>query len=526
VAVDMTSSGKSELHILDAASGDVLQRIRSSEIGVFTGPKFIDNNSVVTAVRLTDGRMALAQVDISTGSIQRLTSPSFNVIGFLNVDKGKVYFTASYSGNDDLFAYDLADKKIYQLTHGSLGNYFVHAKDDKMIYAGFSADGYQLKQKTLTDLKANEIKEMNESVPGYLVAAIDKYSHLQLADMPQRNFSSSGYKKSTRLLNFHSWRPDYSDPEFTFTLFGENVLNTLQTQLYYLYNQNEKTNSFGFNTAFGSLFPYLTAGTEYTIHRTDSVNHKLREWNQLDTRIGFNIPLNFSGGRFFRNMNFGSSYVLRNESNTGPDKNTFPENNFSYLSHFFNYIQQTQRARQHIYPRFGYNVSLQHRHAVTSNNSYQFIGSSNLYLPGFFSTHSIVLNGSFQQRDTLNPSAYSNRFAYSRGYNEFYFSRLWKLGANYHFPVWIPDWGFGNILYLQRIRANMFYDFTKVYSRNKKNTLDQRSTGIELYLDTKWWNQYPLTFGFRISHLLDKDLQTGNKGNYFEFILPVSIIGN
>jgi hypothetical protein len=244
----------------------------------------------------------------------------------------------------------------------------------------------------------------------------------------------------------------------------------------------------------------------------------------LDTRVGFNIPLNFTGGRFFRYMNFGSSYVLRNESNTGPTKNDFPENNFSYLSHFFSYSQQVQRARQHIYPRFGYSLSLQHRHAITSINSYQFITTGNVYLPGLFSTHSIVLNGSFQQRDTLHPSTFSNRFAYSRGYNEFYFSRMWKLGANYHFPVWITDWGFGNILYLQRIRANVFYDYTKLYSRNKKNTMNQRSTGMEFYVDTKWWNQYPLSFGFRISHLLDDDLLTGKKGNYFEFILPVNII--
>jgi len=523
VAVDMAATGKSELHILDAASGAVLQRISSPEIGVFTGPKFIDNNNVVTAVRLTDGRMELDKVDIATGAIQRLTPPSFNVMGFLNVYKNKIYFTASFAGNDDLYAYDLSENKIYRLTKDVLGNYFVNVKDDQAIYSSFSADGYQLMQ---MNLKANEKSEtkLTEEVTNYPVARANEYSKFQLSAIPPRSFNSSAYKKSTRLLNFHSWRPDYSDPEFTFTLYGQNVLNTLQTELYYLYNQNEKTNSVGFNTAFGSLFPYITAGTEYTIGRTDSVNRKLREWNQLDTRIGLNIPLNFSGGRFYRNLNFGSSFVLRNETNTGPDKNNFAENNFSYLSHFINYSQSVQKARQHIYPRLGYSVSLQYRNAVNSNNSYQFFSSGNIYLPGFFSTHSIVLNGSFQQRDTLKPGAYSNRFAYSRGYNDFYFSRMWKLGANYHFPVWIPDWGFGNMLYIQRIRANMFYDFTKVYSRNKKNTLNQRSSGVEFYFDTKWWNQYPLTFGFRISHLLDKDLQTGNKGNYFEFILPVSII--
>ncbi len=526
VAVEVAVSGKSELHVLDASSGEVTQRIKSSEISLFTNPKFIDNHSLVTAVRLNDGRMALAHVDISTGAIERLTPASFYVIGFLSVDKNKVYFTAAFSGNDDVFVFDLLSKKIYQVTHAELGNYFVNVKDDKMIYSSFTADGYQLKQMNLPAKISNEIMEINvrETVSRFPVARAGEYSQLLLNNIPARNFSSSAYSKSTRLLNFHSWRPYYDNPQFTFTLYGENVLNTLQTEIYYLYNRNEKTNAVGFTSTFGSMFPYITAGSEFTFNRTDTLNNLTKEWNQLDTRIGLSIPLNFSGGRFFRYLNFGSGYVLRNERNTGLNKNLFPENNFSYLSNFISYRQQIQSAQQHIFPRLGYSLSLQQRQAITVNKSYQIISSANLYLPGFFSTHSIVLNGSFQQRDTLNPQAYSNRFAYSRGYNEFYFSRMWKLGANYHFPVWIPDWGFGNIVYIHRIRANAFYDFTKVYSRNKRNTLNQRSIGAEFFLDTRWWNQQPLTFGIRISKLLDNDLSTGKKGSLLEFILPVSII--
>src|SRR4029079_2201975 len=73
-----------------------------------------------------------------------------------------------------------------------------------------------------------------------------------------RNFPTKKYSKGTRLLNFHSWRPYYDDPEFTFSLYGENILNTLQTEIYYLYNQNDKTNSSGLNMTFAQWFPYLS----------------------------------------------------------------------------------------------------------------------------------------------------------------------------------------------------------------------------------------------------------------------------
>ena len=265
------------------------------------------------------------------------------------------------------------------------------------------------------------LKEVDQSLfqspaNNFVVAKESEFKSLLLTDLPGRKFSTNKYKKGTRLLNFHSWRPYYEDPIFTYTLYGQNILNTLQTELYYLYNQDEKTNAVGFSTTYGALFPYLSAGTEFTFKRTDTLNGLTRQWNQMDNRIGLNVPLNFSGGRFFRFLNFGSSYVFRFESNTGPTKDLFVENNFSYLSHFINYSQQVQTARQDIFPRFGYNFSLQYRHAISKYDSYQVFGSANIYLPGFIYNHSVVLNGAFQQRDTFR-LLFSNRFPYSRGYN-------------------------------------------------------------------------------------------------------------
>lgn len=524
VAVNYNPNGKSELHVLDAANGTVLNRISSSEIKVFTDPKFSDDGSIIVCVRLEDGKMCLARAELS-GVITRITVPSYHTIGFPNVQGDKVYFTASLNGNDEILVLQLSDGKLFQVSHSATGNYFVNAAGNKLTYSNFTADGYQLRSLELDKVKMKEVSEEDFQFQpnNFAVANEDNFKGLSLNEIATRGFPVSKYKKGTRLLNFHSWRPYYEDPIFTYTLYGQNVLNTLQTELYYLYNQNERTSAVGFSTIYGGLFPYLSAGTEYTFQRTDTLNNLTRRWNQLDTRIGLSIPLDLSGGRFLRSLNFGSSYVFRFESNTGPTKDLFVENNFGYLSHFFNSSQQVQMARQHILPRLGYSSSLQYRHAISKYDSYQFYGSANIYLPGIISNHSLVLNGAFQQRDTFR-ILFSNRFPYSRGYNETYLSRMWKLGANYHFPLWIPDWGFGNILYIQRIRANAFYDLTRVYSRNKLVTADQRSVGMEFYFDTNWWNQYPLTFGCRISTRLDDDLVTGQRGTWFEFILPVSII--
>jgi hypothetical protein len=525
-AVQVASDGKSELHILDANTGQVIKSIRSSEISLFTDPKFIDDNSLVTAVRLNDGRMALAIAEISTGNTMRLTAPSYNVLGYPCVNNGIIYYTATYSGNDDVFALRMSDKKIFKISNGPLGNYFVNVANGKVTWSAFTAEGYQMKQMDEKDISWNEagmatnevltekFSVSHEKEPGDILSGV----------VPDRNFPVSKYKKGTGLLNFHSWRPYYEDPIFTYSIYGENILNTLQTELYYLYNQNDKTNAVGLNAVYGAAFPYLNFGTEYTFDRQAVSGNKIRHWDQLDSRIGLNVPLSITSGQTFKNFNIGSYYVLRNEFNKGLFKDSIGNSSFSYLQHFISWSQQVQQAVQHIYPRTGYSISLTHRHAITKYNGFQFVGNASVYLPGFLSTHNLILTGSWQERDTLGQIGFGNRFAYSRGYTGRYFSRMWRLSANYHFPLLYPDWGFGNILYLQRIRANAFYDFTRVYSRNKRASADQRSVGGEIFIDTKWWNQYPLTFGFRISHMLDRDQFDGFKGTEFEFILPVSIL--
>jgi hypothetical protein len=521
-AVFYDTDGTHELHIISTEDYSVRQRIKSPDIGLFTDPKFADHdaNLLITVVRLPDGKMCLARADITTGSVERLSTLSFNAIGHPQVRDGMVYFTGSYLGNNDVYALRLSDKKIFKINHTATGSYYPHINNNKLYYSSFTADGYQLVRQSmpqaLAEMSEADLKAMATRFP--VKGGIDILSQIQ-----PRYFSVTNYSKGARLFNFHSWRPYYSDPFLSFSLYGENVLNTLQTEIYYQYNENEKEHSVGAAAAYGAWFPFVNIGTQYTFNRVATINSRTKQWNQLDSYIGWSIPLNKVSGLTVKSFNMGSNIVLRSEIIDAISKPNFTSTNFAYLSHFINWSQRMQRATQHIYSPFSYSLSVNHRHAMTIYKGYQFLSSGSVTLPGFHSTHNFVFTGSFQQRDTLNPQLFSNRFAYSRGYTGAYFSRMWRFSANYHFPVIYPDWGFASIVYIQRIRGNGFYDFTKVYSRDKSQTRDQRSAGIEIYFDTRWWNQYPLTFGFRISRLLDPDQFDGYKGNMFEFIMPVNI---
>ena len=158
-AVQFDENGKSELHILNTNGGTVLNKIHSPEINLFTDPKFLDDKTIISAVRLKDGRMYLAKSILPTGETSQLTSPSFNVVGYPSISNGVIYYTASYGGNDDVFALRMSDNTIFKISDGPLGNYNVNVAGGKITWSSFTAEGYQLKQMNEKDIKWIEISK-------------------------------------------------------------------------------------------------------------------------------------------------------------------------------------------------------------------------------------------------------------------------------------------------------------------------------------------------------------------------------
>jgi hypothetical protein len=308
-------------------------------------------------------------------------------------------------------------------------------------------------------------------------------------------------------------------------------LNTFKSELFYQYNQNEGFNKLGFNGIFGGLYPWITGGLSYTFGRNfidgpvDSSSSKSLRWDEFNANAGLRLPLNFSGGRHFRFLTLSSSMndqsLFFKETPSGKPDNR----HFNYLQGNLSWIMQIQQAPQHIFPRFAHSIFLQQRVALGKTTANQFLASANVFLPGVVPTHSLVLNGSYQSRDTLGEYFFTNNFALARGYPGVDFPRMWKWGVNYHFTIAYPDWGFGQVLYFLRLRANVFYDNSTVKSLRTGITTPLRSVGSEVYFDVKLWNQQALSLGFRYSRLLDTDNYPNPvNANQWEFIIPLNLI--
>ena len=533
LTIKVKTDGTNNLDRIDVSTGKLVLQIPNPHNYFFTQTKYINANTALSAVRNPEGKMALITVDLTTGATENLTPFSFNVVGYPFVKDEVVYFTAMYKNADQVFAVKLSDKKIYQVTNNTNGVYHpvVNSKGELLVSA-FTVGGYMLAKFSMQKNKWQEItannfisgngsyftnSSLNTGGAGILYTVND-YNSIK---NPLKK-----YPKSFRLFNFHSWRPIIDDPEYGYSFFSDNVLSSFSNTITYTYNRTDKSNTVGFNSAFAGWFPVLGLGVKESFNRTvDTAFGKSVSYNAATVSAGISVPLRFVGGRTNKYINFGGGYNIEQYYYRGVGKNVFNNRSINYMNAFLNFSNVSQQAKQHINPRWAQSVSLNYRDAFNFRSSHKFVGHASFYFPGLFANHSLVINTAYQKRDSL-PDLFSKNFSYARGYEALSTRRMYKLGVNYQLPIVYPDWGFANILFFQRIRANAFYDYTNAKARvnGLLTEIKNRSTGAEIYFDTKLWNAFPLSFGFRFSHLLDTDLLNPLVKNRWEIIIPIGII--
>ncbi len=525
LAVEVYPDGKNKLVRIDVGSGKLISQVANPANYFFTQTKYINPNTAVSAIRNAAGRMRLVKVDLETGETENLTPASFNVIGYPFVKGDTIYFTAMHNNADKIFAVDLVTKKIFQVTNNVNGVYYPAVNQKKeMLVSAFTAGGYML---AMLNLDKQEWKAI--STPDFVRDGGNK------AYMESENYEKNAvagiknpvtkYRKSFRFFNFHSWRPVIDDPEYGYSFFSDNILSSFSNAISYTYNRTDLSHTVGFNSAFAGWFPVLRLGVEGSFNRTvDTAVGRSVSYNAAALHAGISIPLRFVSGRTNQFLNVGGGYNLEQFYHRGAGKNIFDNKSINYLNAFLSFSNVSQQAQQHINPRWAQSVSLSYRDAFNYDN-YKFVGNSSFYFPGLFVNHSLVLNASFQKRDST-PDYFSKVFSYSRGYEALSTRRMYKFGVNYHLPIVYPDWGFANMIFFQRVRANAFFDYTNAKARvnNVLTEILNRSTGAEVYFDTKVWNALPVSFGVRFSRLLDTDLLNPLVKNRWEIIIPIGFI--
>jgi hypothetical protein len=527
--IESKTTGESVLTTLNR-EGAVLEQFEQKD-WVLASPKFSKNNHhLFFTARNPLGQMALLKKAIGSNEpIEILLPFSNSLLGYLLVQGDALTFTKTVNGRDELWTMNVADSlhQPFKLATYPTGLYQGFLKGQMVQATVFTANGYrlglfnpkwELGKPNQDELKTLELDNLYQSA-NHL-----GWSKSQNDSLVARSFTTSPYKKSYQLFNLHSWRPMYSDPEYSFSIYGENVLNTVQSQLAYTYNENEGSHKLGFEGVYGGSYLQPILGLDQTWSRTARLNNDtVLHWNETEAQIGLRLPLNLSGGNAYRALSFQSSFNLELVRWTGLGQKLLKDQDFQSWNNQIRYQSQIQKSKQQIFSHWGQSLLADFKTNINGYQAQQLLISGSFFLPGVSNNHSLVLSAAYQARDTMQQYLFSNNFPFSRGYEAINFPRMWKLSANYHLPICYPEWGFGQIVYFQRIRANLFFDHTIGKSLRTGSQFQFNSTGLEVFFDTRWWNQQPISFGIRYSRLLSQEFRVVPQPNVWELVLPVSL---
>jgi len=520
-AVEYMPGQRSKLVLLDD-NGNIIHTTEAGKGYIYSYPKFSgDDKNIFVMERNTRGEMALLKASKEDNAFKTIIPYANRILGFPVVKGDTVFYTCSNNGRDEIFAYIDREQKNYRVATYPTGLYQATAMNDGVLVASaFTSSGYRLAKMTgsweLSNTNGDTLTAM------YVTKPFSRKDNEVLDEPIAGTYSTSKYPRLFHPFNFHSWVPSISYPDYSFSIYGENVLNTLQSQLYYTYNSNEQYHRVGYPAVYGGWYLQPFININETFNRTAQLNEDTTvKWNEFLASAGLQLPLNLTSGKQYRSLTLSAAYNINNIQWKSNTKQLL--NDITYVTARLSYSGQIQKAPKQIYPRWAQSFLVQYRASVASVTAHQFLATGNLYLPGIAKTHNLVLNAAYQSRDTARQYSYTNNFPYSRGYDVINYPRTWKIGANYHFPLLYPDWGFGNMIYFTRIRANIFYDYTNLKSLRTGAQYQLKSYGTEIYFDTKWWNQQPLTFGIRYSRLIDYKL-AGLQPNQWAIILPVTLI--
>lgn len=526
VAVHSGTDQSSALHLVHIKSGNV-SVLPNPNHYVYTYPRFTtDGTAIISAVRNKRGEMALLQTRVFDHSEQLLLPFSNTPLAYLQVAGDTLLFTAPGNGVDLLYFFDLRTGILQEAARQPNGNYqaTMNANKKELIWSTWSTDGYLLRRQSLSQLPIRTVERLQTVTPLFAKPVTGSYPNL-LAQVPVDTTPLRRYPGSFKLLNIHSWRPVLQESDWGIDFFSENILNTMIARYGYIYNRNEFSHQLNGNIIYGGWLPVLSAGGSQTWNRSLRFNEDtLLTWNQSNFNAGFSLPLNFTTGRSFRFLTLQSSVNFDQLRFTGLAKDLLPSESLNFLSSSISYTQQSQRALQQIFPRWAMTYRAQFRNTISGVQGQQLLVNGGWFIPGLLRNHHFVVLASLQTRDTLRGGRFSNNFPFARGYVALNAPRAWRVSGNYHLPLLYPEIGAAHVVYLMRLRANLFYDYTQLQSLRTGRNFYFRSTGAELFFDARFWNMFAATIGLRYSYLLDADPGSGNRRPHrFEVILPIDL---
>lgn len=533
-AVRIDEQNHTFLDILERSTGALISSHPAPMNGLLLSPDWSPDGTRITYSLLTEKGKSIGVFHISDGTFRQYLPFSFREISGPSFFFRKyLIYTANYTGIDNLFALDTTNGKVWQVTSSRFasGDPDFSSDQNYMIYSDYCSDGLMIahtRMDTSSWIPADTLSDHSAGLAGVIAKQEDcnlqdsalarnLYSMLngRHADdhpgAPQATaYPTKKYHRGINLFNPHSWAPlsiDITNERVNpgVSLMSQNILSSAFTTLGYAYNINEQTGKFYAGFTYEGWFPVISANYEFGKragfgHYGDTGETFRFTWNESNLDVAVSLPLNLTHGIWFRSIQPSVGTTLINVIHDKTTPGQYITGSVATLEYRLTATNYIRSNPQDMFPKWGQMVDLNFRHAPFGENDPGQIwaAEANLFFPGIFNHHGIWFYGGYQQRggNQLYGYQFGNFVSYPRGYTGAYDDELLSLSANYKFPFLRPDLSIGSVIYLKRLKMNLFFDWAE--GVDDPDTDIYQSAGAELTAEMHLLRfVYPVEIGVR-----------------------------
>ncbi|HTF17121.1 MAG TPA: hypothetical protein VK658_03555, partial [Chryseolinea sp.] len=383
---------------------------------------------------------------------------------------------------------------------------------------------------------------------------------------PQQKYPVARYHKISGVVNPYTWGPYVSNDlvQINAGIFSRDLLSTLEFNAGYFYDVNEETSGWKGGLSYQGLYPIIDVGFTYgdrTNTESSFGNEAKFEWKETTVEAGLRLPFLLTRSKYNRSLTIGDAVGL---SHTTSFKNTVTRdgeviyqddqritlvndtlaymykdqlNNGDLLYNRFNlsFSNLLKRSERDFLYRWGQTLDIDFLSTPFEGDfrASQFAARAAFYFPGLARHHVFYTRLAYQNNlDGYQEDIYTfrNRIPKPRGHNYPTDAIFTTAQLNYALPLWYPDIALGPILNIQRIKANLFYDFGRgegfQYYYDFKNGVvygspsdaTYQSLGVEATVDFNIFRLLPRAeVGVRSTYRLENTYNSS--GMVFEFFI-------
>ncbi len=526
-AIEQRTDQTFHLVILDL-DGKLIESIISPGNKFIQHPAWMEQDSAIILTLNDQKGEYLYRYSLQNERWTALYHSGSNDISHPVVSGSKVYFSGTFSGIDNIYCYDLEGENMFMVTSSEFGAFEPGISSSGLMisYSDYQAGGHNVVSASLDEDSFVLLKDMPERDEQLDYQSTDNEKMIiegeQLVE--PGIYTPKPYNKLLNSIHPHSWLPlyfDYLNPEAAlsaeeipvspgFTLVSQNLLSTITGMIAYEYNDKlhylhtgatlkGRVPIFDFSLDYGG-YPDV-----YRIDETDSVS--VRADRMLFSSSVY-IPVRFNTGKYITFMQPGIGWTYSSDIFYNPDLTSYQSGNhrFNYRLYFTSYLR---KGRRDILPRLGIMANAFYQHAPMDDHNLGSISSYtlNLYLPGFL-RHQTFKFGFAKQIQDPKGYMYGNSIRMPRGIYGLSGLDMSVYSLDYTFPLLYPDLSIEPLIYVKRIRANLWCDYMlgkDMLTGDSNAPLEDKlhySYGFDLLTDVHLLRMFfPVSLGGRFAYI-------------------------